>query len=100
MPFSPIALASALAAMRPPSTLSDATYEIGKSASPAPVWNTPVPMKVSTQTTAMPASCAFLSGSIIWVLSLGAIRIAFGALAITASRIGTCSETFHSAEPW
>ena len=37
-------------------------------------------MKVSTQTTEMPASCALRSGSIIWTLSFGAIRIAFGLL--------------------
>ena len=59
----------------------------------------PLPMKVSTQTTWMPASNAFFSGWIIWVLSFGAIRMADGFLAMTASSIGTCSDTFHSAAP-
>ena len=56
-------------------------------------------MNVSTQTTVMPASNALRSGLISWVLSIGAIMIAAGFLAMIASRIGTCSETFHSAAP-
>ncbi len=56
-------------------------------------------MKVSTQMTAMPASLAFFKGWMSWDLSVGAIMIAAGFLPITASRTGTCSETFHSAAP-
>ena len=52
-------------------------------------------MKVSTQTTGMPASNAFFSGSISCTLSVGAIRIAAGFLAMTASSTGTCRVTFH-----
>jgi hypothetical protein len=48
----------------------------------------------------MPASNALRIGLINWVLSTGAIMIAEGFLAMIASRMGTCSETFHSAAPW
>ena len=57
-------------------------------------------MKVSTQTIVIPASNALLSGWISWTLSVGAIMIAAGFLAMIASSTGTCSETFHSAAPW
>ena len=34
------------------------------------------------------------------VLSVGAIRIASGFLAMTASSTGTCSDTLNSGAPW
>ena len=57
-------------------------------------------MKVSTVMTAMPASCALRSGSTSWVVSVGAIRIASGWRAMTASSTGTCSTGLKSGAPW
>ena len=57
-------------------------------------------MKVSTVITGMPASCALRSGSTSWVVSVGAIRMASGWRAITASSTGTCSTGLNSGAPW
>ena len=46
----------------------------------------------------MPASWALRSGSIIWTLSFGAIRMAAGFLAMIASRTGTCSGTIRKPD--
>ena len=60
----------------------------------------PSSMKVSTVMIGMPASLARRSGSIIWVLSVGAIRMASGPRAITASSTGVCRTGSNSSAPW
>src|SRR5262245_58093351 len=79
-PFLPIARARASAAARPPARLSVDTLlnAIG------------FVMNVSTVSTAMPALIARWIGAIKAVLSVGAMRIASGLLAIAAFRYGIC----------
>ena len=57
-------------------------------------------MNVSTVMTGMPASAAFFSGWTIWVLSVGATRMASGWRAITASSTGVCVTGLKSGAPW
>src|ERR671924_452491 len=79
-PDLPIAAASASAAALPPAGLSVETFvnAIG------------LEMNVSTVATGMPAEIARWIGAISAVLSVGAIRIASGFLAIAALRYGIC----------
>ena len=79
-PEPPIALTSASAAARPPARLSVEMFvnAIG------------FVMNVSTVITGMPASTARWIGAISALLSVGAIRIASGFLAIAPFRNGIC----------
>src|SRR3954469_24628751 len=79
-PELPIALASASAAARPPAGLSVEIF----------VTAIGFVMNVSTVITGIPALIARWIGAINAVLSVGAIRIASGFLAIAAFRYGIC----------
>ena len=57
-------------------------------------------MNVSTVITGMPAATAFFSGSTSCTLSVGAIRMASGLRAMTASSTGTCVTGLKSGAPW
>ena len=57
-------------------------------------------MKVSTVMTGMPASWARRKGSMSWVVSVGAIRMASGPRAMTASSTGTWRTGSNSSAPW
>jgi hypothetical protein len=82
-PFlSPRTFASSAAATLPASTLSEETSETAIDGSSS---------VVSTRTTLMPWSAAFLRGANSALLSVGAMTIASGFLAIIASRIGICA---------
>jgi hypothetical protein len=89
-PSPPIRSTSASPATRPPSTLSVAIRETPMSGSST---------IVSTRTTVIPASCAAWSGPIKAVRSVGAMRMASGCCATTASTIGICSVGSNSFGP-
>ena len=91
LPSPPIRSASALAASRPPASLSDAICDTARSGCSS---------VVSTSTIVMPASAAALIGTYIAFVSVGAIRIASGFFCVTALTIGVCSEASNWSGPW
>ena len=91
LPEPPISSASAVAASRPPASLSDAICDSAMSGCSS---------VVSTSTIFEPASASCLIGAYIAFVSVGAIRTASGFFAATALTIGVCSEASNLSGPW
>ena len=91
LPDPPVRSASAVAASRPPASLSEAICDSARSGCSS---------VVSTRTIFVPASASCLIGAYIAFVSVGAIRTASGFFAATAFTIGVCSDGSNWSGPW